>query len=164
MKKVWLCLVLVSVILFCSCGATNPEIKSSAEESLVPPNTETMSETSGTNPSESGPVSPTEPDTGMCFKGYYLKAEKGSEIVHLIFVVEGNKRLKAGEWAVIRPFSSREKWNSGDGIVIYSSKIEDSDPPGVVPMSIEQKELIDAAYSFRNAKEAVENSEYQVVE
>jgi hypothetical protein len=164
MKNTWLCLVLVSVILFCSCGVSNPKTKGSAEERPVPPITELMSETSGTNPSESEPVSLTEPDIGMCFKGYYLKAEKESETFHLIFVVEGNERLKAGEWAVIRPFSSREKWNSGDGIVLYSSRIEDSNPPGVVPMSLEQKELTDATYSFGNAKETIEHCGYQVVE
>ena len=164
MKKAWLCSVLVLVLLLCSCGASNPETKGSSEESTIPPSTEMMSTSESSSSSESKSESPTEPNKGMCFKGYYLKAEKGSETFHIIFVVEGNEYLKAGEWAVICPFSSREKWNSGDGIVIYSSKIEDSDPPGVVPMSIEQKELIDATYSFRNAKEAVENSGYQVVE
>ena len=162
MEKAWLCLVLVLIMLLCSCGASNPETKDSSEESTIPPTTEMTSISERTSSSESEPVSLTEPDTGMCFKGYYLKAEKGSEIVHLIFVVEGNEYLKAGDWAVIRPFSSREKWNSGDGIVIYSSKIEDSDPPGVVPASIEQIELADSTYSFRKARGAVEEDGYCV--
>lgn len=141
MKNVLTVLVIISAVLLCACRGSNAETENMPESVM---------KTSSATEAE------------WCYKGYYLKAEKEHEVFHMVFVTEGNEYLKAGKWAVIRPFSSRGDWHSGDGIIVKSTLMHDSDPPGLVPTLIEQIELTDGSYTYEQAKESLEKSGFIV--
>ena len=181
MRKIWIALILTVALLFCACSTgtettvapeketeSAPENKAESdreEEETAPATTEVVMSTTEAAMSTTEAAPPvTEAVESQAYKGYYLKVENGSEISHVIFILEGSERLAAGDWAVIRPFSSREEWSSGEGILIRSTLIQDSDPPGLVPESIEKAKLGDPAYTFEQARAAVEAKGYQVVE